>query len=166
NIPHNDVSITQFIKTQIENIVMILPEFKLIIIGKNPSLELIELSKKYDRYIEIKGYVETLDDVFNGACGMIIPLMFGSGVKLKTLEAMAKGLPVIATDFGVEGIPVTKGVNCLVENNFDNYPDVLSKLCDVQLNEKISKEAIKFYNNYYAKDVVFRHYEDIFMIND
>lgn len=164
NIPHNEASIIHFIETQMDKIKKLIPDFKLLIVGKKASQKLISLCSKYSGQIEIKGYVEDLDSLFSDAAAMIIPLLFGSGVKLKTLEALSSGLPVIATDFGVEGINVKSGFNCIVENEIDKYPEIMLKLCNRDYNDKISKNARESFMGLYSKVAVFSDYSNIFQI--
>jgi glycosyltransferase involved in cell wall biosynthesis len=164
NIPHNEASIIHFIETQMDKIKQLIPDFKLLIVGKNASQKLISLCNKYTGQIEIKGYVEDLDSLFIDAAAMIIPLLFGSGVKLKTLEALSSGLPVITTDFGVEGINVRNGFNCIVENEIDKYPEIMLELCNKDYNDKISKNARESFMELYSKEAVFSDYSNIFGI--
>lgn len=58
----------------------------------------------------------------------VAPLRIGSGTKLKILEAMAMGLPVVATSVGMEGIEVTHGENGFVEDDPSRFADTLVKL--------------------------------------
>lgn len=164
NIPHNSLSIIFFIKSQMEKILEILPEFKLKIVGKYPSEELIKLANEYKNNIEILGYVEDLDELFNNSCGMIIPLLFGSGVKLKTLEAFSKGLPVVSTDFGIEGIKVENGENCFVTNDIDKFPYYMKKLTNPEENEILSYNSRNFYQTKYSKEAIYKEYDKIFSI--
>ena len=128
-------------------------------IGKGASEELVELAEKYAGAISLEGFVENLDTVFRESCAMIVPLLFGSGVKIKTLEALSRGLPVISTSFGVEGIPVTNNVNCVVENDIAKYPQLMLAATDISYNTAISRVAREFYFENYAQDRVFEEYD-------
>lgn len=162
NIPHNNVSITYFIKNNIETLIEKIPDVKLLIVGKNADQELIKLSKNYKDNIKIMGYVEDLDKLFNEACAMIIPLLFGSGVKLKTIEALSRGLPVISTDFGVEGIDLPNKGEYIKENDLNKYAYHMKQLCDEQVNLEMSRLAYDFYVRNYSKEAVFAQYEKVF----
>ena len=60
------------------------------------------------------GWVDDLDDVLLAGRGLISPLRIGSGIKIKVLEALARGLPVVATPHGVLGLDVGPDDGCLV----------------------------------------------------
>jgi glycosyltransferase involved in cell wall biosynthesis len=51
----------------------------------------------------------------------IAPLLRGSGSRLKVLEYLSCGLPVVSTSVGVEGLKVENGVNVLVEDDLDKF---------------------------------------------
>ncbi|ENQ3078306.1 glycosyltransferase family 4 protein [Bacillus cereus] len=161
NIPHNDVSICKFIEKNMDNLIKDIPKIQLTIIGKNPSEELKKLVTRYKENVELLGYVEDLSKLFNESCAMIIPLLFGSGVKLKTLEALSFGLPVISTEFGVEGIDVHKDM-CIVENDVEKFPQHMINLIDFRNNEKLSLKSYEFYWNNYSKEEVYKRYDSIF----
>ena len=162
NLPHNDLSIRNFIETQMPKVVETIPGIRLRIIGRDPSKELLELSERYKNIISLEGFVDDLDAVFSNSCAILVPLLFGSGVKIKTLEALSRGLPVISTDFGVEGISVTSTVNCIVENDIGRYHEVMSALLGLDYNSSISSQAREFYFRNYSKEHVFQEYDLIF----
>ena len=89
-------------------------------------------------------------------------LLFGSGVKRKTLEAFARGLPVISTTYGVEGIPIENHVNCVVENDIARYLAPMSKLLDVDHNADMSHQAYKLYRQHYSKNRLLQEHDAIF----
>ena len=162
NIPHNRFSITHFIESQMDRIIEKMPGAKLRIVGKDGSNELNRLAEKYKGSVVVEGFVEDLDAVFRESCAMIVPLLFGSGVKIKTLEAFSRGLPVISTDFGLEGIPVTNGVHCMLENDISRYPQLMLDLTDPYYNCAISRKAREFYSNNYSTERLFEEYEVLF----
>lgn len=163
NFPQNAVSIISFIKTQMNSIIERLPNVKLRIIGTGASEELLELTRQYSENISVEGYIEDLNSVFKNCCAMIIPLLFGSGVKLKTLEALSYGLPIITTDFGIEGIPVIDQTHCIIENDIGNYREHMFLLLDKSRNNVISQSARVFYEQHYDTAIVAKQYDSIFM---
>ena len=161
NIPHNDFSICYFIEKNAERLLQDIPTFKLRIIGKNPSDKLISLVEKYSENLELCGYVEDLEAILNSACCMIVPLKFGTGVKLKTLEAFSRGVPIISTDYGVEGISVNES-QVIIENDIMKFPQHMKLLMDADNNIKYSEKVYKFYEENYTKDIVYKMYQQIF----
>ncbi len=163
NIPHNRFSFIHFLRSQMVRIRRMIPRAKIIIVGKHAPRELYDLARNFGDAIEIRGYVEDLSTVFQSACAMIVPLLFGSGVKIKTLEALAQGLPVLATTFGVEGIMEKSGGGCLVENDLDRYPELMASLLDVGYNNAMSKAAREFIVARYGREAIFRQYDELFL---
>jgi len=55
-------------------------------------------------HAEMTGYVKSLEPYYASASVFVVPLFTGAGVKFKTIDAMLRGVPVVATPVGVEGI--------------------------------------------------------------
>jgi glycosyltransferase involved in cell wall biosynthesis len=64
--------------------------------------------------IEVTGTVPDVRPYYEQAFAAVVPLLFGTGTRLKILEAMAAGVPVISTRLGAEGLDVTGGENILM----------------------------------------------------
>ena len=98
---------------------------ELNIIGKNPP-------KEFENYSEIGvnslGYVEDVKPFLNKSEIYIAPLFVGSGIRIKILEAMAIGLPVVATDVSAEGIEANEEDGLFRANTIDEYVKVLTQL--------------------------------------
>ncbi len=162
SLPHNRFSIGYFIENQMGRVLEEMPDSRLRIVGKGADSDLLQLAEKYGRSVTIEGFVENLEEVFDTSCAMVAPLLFGSGVKIKTLEALSRGLPILSTSYGVEGVRVTNGVNCLVEENVERYPQLMAALTDVDYNQSISRGAQKLYRESYDKKQVSREYALLF----
>jgi glycosyltransferase involved in cell wall biosynthesis len=81
-----------------------LPEAKLRVAGRGVG-DRIERSER----IEALGFVEHIRDAYVGASCVVIPLLEGGGSPLKFVEALAYGLPVVATPFAAAGLSVEPG---------------------------------------------------------
>jgi GT2 family glycosyltransferase len=79
-----------------------LPGARLRVTGADPPLNVRRLTT---RAIEFVGQVERLEDFYSSVRVVVVPVRFGSGVKLKTVEAVQFGVPTVATTVGAEGIP-------------------------------------------------------------
>lgn len=112
------------------------PETKLTIIGKNPSDRIIKASKS-DFNIEITGFVENLEDYYFISRVHIVPLKFGSGIKVKLLNALYRGIPTVTTPIGAEGLSLTNQKDCYIENNAQNFAQKIVTLLE---NENIWQE--------------------------
>lgn len=110
------------------------PEIELHIIGK--------WSPKYEKYytdeyenVMFKGFVENLSYEFSGAL-MIVPLRIGSGIRIKILDAINKGVPIISTSIGAEGIGLENGKDCFIADDRESFINAIltltndNNLCD------------------------------------
>lgn len=163
NIPHNEIALMRFLKNGFEEFCKRVPEGELIIVGKNPTPRLSEEVSRWDGRVKLAGYVENLDDLLAQCCGMIVPLVFGSGVKLKVLEALARGVPLVSTDCGVEGIPVTHGKECYVENDLSQFGLWMERLMNLTENQTMSLAAAELFQHVYSQKPVFENYDSIFL---
>lgn len=73
----------------------------------------------------VLGFVDDLPPLFRGASLMIAPIRFGTGTRIKILEAMAWGCPVVSTTKGCEGIEVADERDLLVRDG----PAELAEAC-------------------------------------
>jgi len=76
------------------------------------------------------GYLDDIRPVVAQSWVSIVPLRIGGGTRLKILEAMAMGTPVVATSKGAEGLEVTDGENILIADTPDRFADALLRLLD------------------------------------
>lgn len=81
------------------------PELQLLIVGAKPTAEVLALNGRDG--IIVTGTVDDVRPYYGGATAAVVPLRTGGGTRLKILEAMAAGVPVISTPIGAEGLAVT-----------------------------------------------------------
>lgn len=89
-----------------------LPQAKLTIVGKDAPPEIAMLAE--DRSIDLTGFVEDVRPYYSNHSVFVAPIRYGAGVRVKILEAMAAGIPVVTTSLGAEGIQGTAGRHYLV----------------------------------------------------
>jgi glycosyltransferase involved in cell wall biosynthesis len=92
------------------------PNARFEVIGKGPPVPL-----KNPQNVHFRGYVDDLASAYNDASLMVAPIRAGSGIKNKVLEAMAYGVPVVATSLAVEGIDGVDGRHYLVADSPDAF---------------------------------------------
>ena len=92
-----------------------LPGAVFTIVGRNPSREVQALASVDG--IEVTGSVADVGPYYRQAIAAVVPLRVGGGTRLKILEAMAAGVPVVSTLRGAEGLLVTPGVHYLLAND-------------------------------------------------
>lgn len=87
--------------------------------------------------ILVTGFVEDVRPLVQKASVFVVPLRAGSGTRLKILEAMAMGKPVVSTSIGAEGLEVTDGENLVIA---DTEIELADRLVQVLNNPKLSKK--------------------------
>jgi glycosyltransferase involved in cell wall biosynthesis len=97
-----------------------LPSARLAVVGgglRNPP--------ETDERVELLGFVEDLGATYRGARCAVVPLLQGGGTPLKLIEAMAYGLPVVATERAVAGMDVRDGEHCHVARDGESFARAL-----------------------------------------
>ncbi|MDZ7958559.1 MAG: glycosyltransferase [Aulosira sp. DedQUE10] len=117
NRPENEQAILNFVNKCFHYLQQKDPNFKLYIVGANPSAKVLALASKQ---IIVTAFMEDPTPYFEQAEIGIVPLLEGAGIKLKTLEMLEAGLPVIATTIGAEGVD-SSNKNLIVNDNFDDW---------------------------------------------
>ncbi len=89
------------------------PAARLCVVGRNPPAALVRRLNALDG-VELHADVADVRP-YLGACGvMVVPLRMGGGSRLKILEALAAGLPVVSTRIGAEGLHLRPGRDLVV----------------------------------------------------
>jgi glycosyltransferase involved in cell wall biosynthesis len=79
------------------------PDVRFILAGAGPTPGMIAAAEN-DPLLEVTGEVVTLEPAYASATAIVVPLRMGAGLKFKTVEAMMRGIPVISTPVGAEGL--------------------------------------------------------------
>ena len=162
-LAHNAFSLQHFIEHHLAQCLAQLPDMQLHIIGKHPSPALQASASRYASHVHFLGFVEDLHVPLSQCTAMLIPLLFGSGVKIKTLEAMRFGVPMISTGFGVEGIMHAEQSGVIIEDDLSAFAQHMRALTDGQVNAHASAQIQTFYDQYYHPDRVAARYRQYFL---
>jgi sugar transferase (PEP-CTERM/EpsH1 system associated) len=102
------------------------PEWQLTLIGSNPAASVRELEREPN--VEVTGTVPDVLPYYREAVAAIVPLRTGGGTRLKILEAMAAGVPVVSSRQGAEGLAVTPGENIEVPGDESGWLPALTAI--------------------------------------
>ncbi|HEV2904556.1 MAG TPA: glycosyltransferase [Pyrinomonadaceae bacterium] len=105
-----------------------MPDLIFTIVGRNPPPEVRQLAAL--PAIEVTGTVKDVRPYYREALAALVPLRVGGGSRLKILEAMAAGVPVISTRRGAEGIEVKEGENILFAETGDEFCRRLAQISE------------------------------------
>lgn len=129
------------------------PEYKFSIAGRNASAEF----EKYliQNKINYVGEVESASDFISKGSVMIVPLLSGSGMRIKIVEGMAAGKTIITTSMGTEGINTTNDENILIADTAESFYSQLIRITkSKELHNIISLQARNFVLKNYDNDKI------------
>lgn len=131
------------------------PELKLYIIGKNPDARLVQLAKEFPDVI-ITGFVTDLEEYFTKCKINVIPLRFGSGMKVKTINGLCRGIPMVTTTIGAEALRVTHQQDIFIDDTHAGFVQYISLLLtDKTVWEKIAANSKVTAAKYYTWDSLY-----------
>jgi polysaccharide biosynthesis protein PslH len=104
------------------------------IVGRDPAPEVRDLARLPG--IEVTGTVTDVRPFYREACAAVVPLQIGGGSRLKILEAMAAGIPVVSTTLGAEGLEVEDGKNILIANTKDQLVDAITSVVENEMRRQ------------------------------
>ena len=116
------------------------PDITLTITGSTVGVNLSELP--IDANVRLSGYVDDIRPLVSGSAICVVPIRDGSGTRLKILEAMALGTPIVATTKAAEGIEARHGEQLLIADEAATFADcVVSLLQDSALRQRLATNA-------------------------
>ena len=111
------------------------PNIKLLIVGRDPIKAVCNLASSD---VTVTGRVESVIPYYQQSFISVVPLRAASGTRLKILESMALGRPVISTTIGCEGLNVTQGENILIANTPADFAvQTVRLLNDIELRQRL-----------------------------
>ena len=112
--------------------------------------------------IRFHGFVENLDPYIDSASALIVPLRLGGGTRVKILEAWAKGLPVITTTTGCEGLGARDEEHVLIADDAHGFALQCKRVLDDDaLRASLASSAHAFGRSQYGWDVIHRQIADL-----
>lgn len=118
------------------------PDCELTIVGRAPSEPVRRLAEAPG--IRVTGTVDDVRPFLAEATLLVVPLRIGGGSRLKILEAMSAGLPVVSTSIGCEGLAVEAGKHLLIADSPERFAaDVHELLGDPELQKKLRQAGRK-----------------------
>ncbi|MGC4233564.1 MAG: glycosyltransferase [Niabella sp.] len=108
-------------------------------------------------------FAPDLDEFYYQAQVALCPMLSGTGVKVKTIEAFSYGLPVVCNLRGLDGLPLKDNNGCLrgdTPKEFANH--IISLLNNDDYYKQIREQAINMFSKYFEKGDCYKNLDQIF----
>lgn len=150
--PPNVDGLLWFAREVFPQVVRVVPDARLKIVGKEPPRRIRRLHD--GKQTLVFGYVEDLDEIYRQTGVFIVPLRMGGGIRIKILEALAQGLPVVTTSVGCEGIGIEHGRHVLIGDTAEDFAGSVTKLLlEPALRKKLGGEGRDYVRSRFGRDV-------------
>ncbi|MDY0013836.1 MAG: glycosyltransferase family 4 protein [Rhodocyclaceae bacterium] len=104
------------------------PDFEFWIVGRSPHPAVLALDN--GRSIRVFPNVPSVVEYVRQAAVSVVPLRVGGGTRLKILESIGAGVPVVSTDVGIEGINLTPEIHYLRANSAEEFAEAVIRLME------------------------------------
>lgn len=133
------------------------PQAQLYITGSTQGVALDQLPVHQN--VIFTGYLDDIRPAVASSQVCVVPLQQGAGTRLKILEAMALGTPVVSTTKGAEGLGVESGKHLLIADTPEEFSaHILSLLNDTKLRSVLSTNALQMLHEVYDWKIIGNHF--------
>ena len=146
-----EVSVIPFLENEYQELLKLLPKSKLIVAGRNPSDKMKDVCSKYNS-IKLISNPENMHEIIARADIYICPTCVGGGLKLRVMDGLKAGLPVITHAVSARGYLDFSKAECMfVYDNKDSFMLNLEKVIAEINNGKLDSQKIKdLYNSKFS----------------
>jgi glycosyltransferase involved in cell wall biosynthesis len=138
----------------------VVSEVELWIVGKDPLPEVARLG---NNGVHVTGQVDSVMPYYERSTVCVVPLRAGGGTRLKILEAMALGRPVVSTTIGCEGLDVVDGEHLLIADSPERFVEKTVRLLeDRMLYRHIATNGRQLVVARYDWDVIARQLMQVY----
>ncbi len=133
---------------------------EIYVVGRMPPDWLKKISTK-DNRVRVMGFVEDVRPYFEMATLFVCPIGDGGGTRLKILDSLAMGAPVVSTSFASSGLCLKHRKNILLADTPDAFAECIKEaLSSVRLRKSLSIAGVDIVNKIYSWNVIGRSLRD------
>jgi len=138
-----------------------IPAAEFVIVGQRPHARLSSL--RGHNGIRITGAVDDVRPYIAGASVYVVPMRMGGGTRLKVLEAMAMGAPIVSTSMGVDGFDVANGREVVIADDPDRFAiEVVKTIEDVERRRVLGECGRRFVEAKYDWKAIVPQMEEMY----
>lgn len=146
--PPNLEAVEYFVREVMPLLRSRLPGVPFNIYGSNVPKKLLQMQSDD---VNIVGYVDTVDEVYDHNRIFVAPLLTGAGIKGKVLGALAHGIPCVLSPVAAESTGVRDGLDCRIADNPEAWAQAIVDLYMQRESwEEMSRQALAFTGSFYS----------------
>lgn len=152
----NQEAMEYFLRQIWPHVVAQAPDVNLQVVGRKPPEWLNEVART-DPRIQVTGFVDDVREYFQKAVVCICPILSGGGTRLKILDSLAMGVPVVSTSFAASGLALENGKHLLLGDSAAQFAErLLQLLRDKSLRTQLASAGAAHVDQLYSWTVVGR----------
>ncbi|WP_255682820.1 glycosyltransferase [Dyella sp. 2HG41-7] len=139
------------------------PSVRLYLVGSNPTERVRSLESDH---VIVTGYVEdkVLQDFYKHCRVAVVPLRFGAGIKSKVVEALQRGVPLVTTSVGAQGLHGIQEVARIVDDESSIAQSIVELLRNDEEWQRLSLNSAQYAKARFSRESMRRSLADIFSI--
>ncbi|GAB3661879.1 glycosyltransferase family 4 protein [Nocardioides korecus] len=161
-LAHNADGVESFLERGMSGLLTAVPDAIVHVVGRGATPRIEAAAAPWGDAVRLEGFVDDLDGLLNRATALLMPLRFGSGIKIKVIEALARGLPVVSTPIGAEGVETGADRGILLVPDASAVGEVVRDLRDPARHLQLSGAARRHYEERYSLRAAFATYDEAF----
>lgn len=162
-LPHNKAAVDFIVYQLIPLIEKKGENFSFDIIGRcDEALATTYVTEGRGR-VRMLGMVADLAPLFNESCALVAPIPFGSGVKLKIIDALSFAIPVLTTEIGREGIDIGHKEHGFICETPEEFLEAMRLVVDSATNIEFSSNCFELYRKKYSYQAIKRIYKSLIL---
>lgn len=157
----NEDGLRWFIENVWQDLLYRKPGAELKIIGKGCSSDFEKFCHRFEK-ISLLGFVESLEAELEKTKVLIAPIRFGSGMKVKTINSLYTGIPLVTTTVGAEGINIIDKTHyCKADSEIEQVESIIRLMEDKDYWEHIGGEARELAKSIYTWKKNLKNFKEV-----